>query len=155
MTVKGNSGPSEAAWEHAAKTVIKDSGERQEFSTGSVRDSEKGKGLYAHLSPIALKRLAQHMEAGAEKYNFRNWELGQPLARYLESAIRHLYTYLEGSRDEDHLAAAMWNVHGIIHTEEMIKRGVLPKELDNLPHYYPSRAKDFARAKERKVKEAP
>lgn len=115
--------------------TIKDSGERQEFSTGSVRDSEKGKGWYAHLSPIAIKRLAQHMEAGGQKYSARNWELGQPLVRYLESAIRHLYTYLEGCREEDHLAAAMWNVQSLIHTEEMIRRGVLPKELDNLPSY--------------------
>lgn len=114
---------------------LKDSGERQEFSTGSVRDSEKGKGWFAHLSPIALKRLAQHVENGGRKYGERNWEKGQPLARYLESAIRHAYTYLEGSRDEDHLAAAMWNLQGIIHTEEMIRRGLLPKELDNLPNY--------------------
>lgn len=115
--------------------TIKDSGERQEFSTGSVRDSEKGKGWYAHLSPIALRRLAQHVEAGGAKYGERNWEKGQPLTRYLESAVRHLYTYLEGHRDEDHLAAALWNVHCLIHTEEMILRGGLPQKLNNLPTY--------------------
>lgn len=114
---------------------IKDSGHRQEFSTGSVRDSEEGKGWYAHLSPISLERLAKHMEAGGIKYASRNWEKGQPLARFLESAVRHLYKYLEGHRDEDHLAAAMWNVHGLIHTEEMVRRGRLPAELDNLPNY--------------------
>ena len=43
--------------------------------------------------------------------------------------------YLEGHRDEDHLAAARWNIGGMIHTEEMIGRGLLPGELDDLPCY--------------------
>lgn len=60
-----------------------------------------------------------------------------PLSRFLDSAIRHLYKHLEGHRDEDHLAAAMWNLHGMIHTEEMVGRGLLPAELNDLPNYLP------------------
>lgn len=48
-----------------------------------------------------------------------------------------MYKYLEGYRDEDHLGAAMWNIHSLIHTEEVIDRGILPKELDDLPNYWP------------------
>jgi len=114
---------------------VKDSGERQEFTTGSVRDTQEGKGRYDLMSPIVLKRDAVHLENGAKKYGDRNWEKGQPLCRYLESAVRHIFDYLEGDRSEDHLAAARWNIAGVIHTEEMIKRGILPKELDNLPDY--------------------
>jgi hypothetical protein len=33
------------------------------------------------------------------------------------------------------LAAAAWNLLGAIHTEEMIERDLLPKELDNRPNY--------------------
>ncbi len=69
------------------------------------------------------------------KYGDRNWEKGQQIMRYIDSAIRHLYAYIEGKRDEDHLAAAMWNAAGAIHTEEAIARGLLPKELNNAPSF--------------------
>ena len=114
-------------------TYVKDSGKRQAFKTGSVRDTREGKGRFDLISPIALKRLAQHYENGAKKYGDRNWEKGQPISRYLDSLIRHAYCYLEGHRDEDHLAAMMWNAAGAIHTEEMVERGLLPKELNDLP----------------------
>lgn len=114
---------------------VKDSGKRQEFTTGSRRDTQDGKGRYDLISPISLKRLAMHFENGAKKYGDRNWELGQPLTRYLDSAIRHIYCYLEGKRDEDHAIAGAWNLLALVHTEEMIRRGVLPKELNDLPVY--------------------
>jgi hypothetical protein len=120
--------------ETSYKKVV-DSGKRQSFETGSVRDTNDGKGTFDLLSPIALKRLAQHTQNGMQKYGARNWEKGQNLGRYLDSAVRHIYAYLEGKRDEDHLAAAMWNLQGIIHTEEMIKRGLLPESLNDLPNY--------------------
>jgi len=116
---------------------IKDSGQRQQFETGSQRDTRDGKGRYDLISPVTIRRLAQHFEKGAVKYNPRNWEKGQPLSRYVDSALRHLFDYLEGKRDEDHLAAVMWNAGCAIHTEEMIRRGLLPKELDDLPNYIP------------------
>ena len=112
---------------------VKDSGERQEFATGSVRDTQEGKGRYDLITPIGLRRLAVHYENGAKKYGDRNWEKGQPLARYLESAIRHVYAFLGGARDEDHLSAAAWNILSCIHTEERIRQGLLPSTLDNLP----------------------
>tara|TARA_R110001606_G_scaffold191714_1_gene339649 strand:- start:15 stop:356 length:342 start_codon:yes stop_codon:yes gene_type:complete len=46
-----------------------------------------------------------------------------------------MYKFLEGHRDEDHMAAAMWNIGAVIHVGEMIERGLLPKELDDLPNY--------------------
>ena len=114
---------------------VKDSGKRENFNTGSRRDTRKGKGRYDLISPIVMKRDAQHLENGAVKYGDRNWEKGQPLSRYFDSAIRHMYGYLAGLNDEDHLAAARWNIACIIHTEEMIERGLLPQELNDLPNY--------------------
>jgi hypothetical protein len=114
---------------------VKDSGKRQEFNTGSVRDTIKGKGRFDLISPIALTRLAKHYQNGSKKYGDRNWEKGQPICRFLDSAIRHIYKHLEGHRDEDHLAAGAWNLLAAIHTEEMIERGLLPKELDDRPNY--------------------
>ena len=112
---------------------IKDSGLRRSYVTGSVRDVRAGKGRFDLISPIALRRLAVHLENGARKYDERNWEKGQLLMDYIDSAMRHIVSYVEGYRDEDHMAAALWNIHCFIHTEEMISRGLLPNSLDNQP----------------------
>lgn len=119
-------------------TTLPDNGKRREFQTGSVRDSRAGKGRFDLISPIALKRLAKHYEAGALKYNPRNWEKGQPLMSYIDSAQRHLNEWvlnkLLGIEDvEDHLAAVMWNAAAFMHTKEMIECGHLPAELDDIP----------------------
>lgn len=115
---------------------VKDSGERQSFDTGSVRDTRVGKGRYDLISPLATARLAKHFENGATKYGDRNWEKGQPQDRYLDSAFRHLNKHLEGLKDEDHLAAAVWNISCMIHQEEMVARGRMSKELmSGMPDY--------------------
>jgi hypothetical protein len=114
---------------------VKDSGERRKFGTGAVRDMALGKGRYDLISPLAMKRLAKHYQNGSLKYGDRNWEKGIPLNSYLDSAMRHLFNYLEGLRDEDHLSACLWNVSALIHMEEMIERGLMPKSLNNLPNF--------------------
>lgn len=110
---------------------MKDSGARQEFETGAVRDLREGKGRYDLVSPFALKRLAIVYEKGAKKYADRNWEKGMPHTRYLDSAIRHLNQYLQGDTDEDHLGHAAWNVFAIMHMQET------HPELDDRPNYKP------------------
>ena len=112
--------------------TVNDSGEREEFGTGSLRDTREGKGRYDLISPIGLHRLAQHYENGAKKYGDRNWEKGQPVSRYIDSGIRHFFKYLAGERDEDHLSAAAWNAFGAVHTIEKVSRGELPPELDDV-----------------------
>lgn len=82
-----------------------------------------------------MRRLARRLEKGAIKYDDRDWEKGRPLSGYMNSALGHLYDYLEGDDSEDHLAAAMFQVMGLIHTEEMIRRGKLPKKLNDMPNY--------------------
>jgi hypothetical protein len=111
--------------------------QQQQFDTGSRRGSREGKGRYDLLSPFAERRLALVCERGAQAYHQRNWELGQPLCRYLDSSMRHINQYRTGERDEDHLAQAFWNLMAAIHTEEMILRGRLPEELNDLPDYTP------------------
>lgn len=111
---------------------VLDSGERQEFSTGSVRDTQSGKGRFDLLPFHALTRLAQHFENGAVKYGDNNWRRGQNTRRYMSSAFRHLTKYMLKQKDEDHLAAALWNIACLIETEYMIEIGELPKELDDI-----------------------
>lgn len=115
---------------------LKDSGEREKHSSGAVRDIRLGKGRYDLISPIALKRVAGIYERGAVKYEDRNWEKGMAICRYLDSAIRHIFENLEGLRDEDHLGQAAWNLLAAIHTEEMISRGLMPKEFDDRQNYF-------------------
>lgn len=114
---------------------VKDSGKRESFSTGAVRDTAEGKGRYDLLPAYALHRLARHFENGAVKYGDENWRKGIPLRRFMDSAIRHMLKFLEGHRDEDHAAAAAWNILGLIETQEQIRRGNLPESLNNLPDF--------------------
>lgn len=112
---------------------VKDSGERQDFETGAHRDSSSRKGRYDLIPPYPLRRLAVHFENGAVKYGDRNWEKGIPLGRYMDSAIRHINTFREGDRSEDHLTAATWNLLCYVHTEREIAQGRLPDALNDVP----------------------
>ena len=118
--------------------TLPDTGKRREFDTGSVRDDRTGKGRYDLLSPVAMKRDAILMEKGAIKYNDRNWEKGQPIMSYLDSAKRHMECYtldllMGRESEEDHLAAVRWNIAAMMHMEFMIENGLLPIDLDDRP----------------------
>lgn len=82
------------------------------------------------ISPYALDRIAKWYEAGARKYSDRNWEKGTSYSRCLDSAIRHMNKYRMGMRDEDHLAALVWNLFAYIHYEEL---GMT--QFDDVPKY--------------------
>jgi hypothetical protein len=112
--------------------AVADSGVREGFDTGSQRDSRAGKGRYDLIPPEFMRRLAVHFENGAKKYGDRNWEKGQPVSRYLDSALRHIFNYLHGADSEDHLAAAAWNIAAAITTEERAEAGRLPSELSDI-----------------------
>lgn len=115
---------------------MEDSGKRDVYNGGAVRDKRDGKGRYDLISPIALFRLARVYEDGAKGKGERNWEEGISLGRFVDSAIRHLEQFRAGMRNEDHLAQAAWNIFGKIHTEDQIARGNLPAELNDLPEAY-------------------
>ena len=124
--------------ENWSPSGLKDGGSRKTYSTGAQKeDSSKteGKGAYHLLPTYPIRRLAEIYRKGAQKYSSRNWEKGIPLSRFLDSAKRHLDKYAEGMMDEEHDAQAFWNIAGLIHTAEMIRRGLLPAELDDLPSY--------------------
>lgn len=113
--------------------ILKDSGSRRSFSTGSVRDEAQGKGN-PHLLPFrAINLAALQMERGMKKYGARNWELGQPLSSYFDSGYRHLTKHWMGWYDEPHLDAFVWNALAYAETVERIRLGILPQELDDRP----------------------
>lgn len=108
----------------------KDSGERQEFSSGAKRDTEKGKPRYDLISPQALTRLANLMARGAEKYDEWNWSKGMNMSRLYSSMNRHMIQFYLGDKSEDHLAAVMFNAMAIIHFEETGR-----EDLNDLPKW--------------------
>jgi hypothetical protein len=114
--------------------VIKDSGNRRKFPTGSQRDMAAGKGRLDLLWWHSILEVAKHFENGAIKYNENNWRLGQNLSIYFDSATRHLAKYACGETDEPHDLAAFWNIGCLIETKHRIDKGELPKELDNFPY---------------------
>lgn len=98
--------------------MIKDSGDRTLFKTGAVRDMNKGKGDMVSLPAAAILRVSKHYEAGAQKYGRFNYKKGIPVSSFLDSALRHIFKYLDGWDDEDHLSAAAFNILGAIEMEE-------------------------------------
>lgn len=97
--------------------TIKDSGARESFDSGMVRDTEDGKVDYSLvLDGPMFKRWAAHLTKGAQKYAPRNWMKATGEAeyeRFKRSFLRHAVAYLEGARDEDHAAAMIFNINGM------------------------------------------
>jgi len=175
---------------------VVDSGKRQNFSTGSVRDTDEGKGqphlicgevfdkyldyinsdryeplrkssttraeiehlLFKYGTVVksreenndllfrciegllelegytkGLTRLAIHYFNGSKKYSPNNFRKGQPISRYYDSAMRHLWKLIDKEEDEDHYAALLWNLVAIIQTKLDVKHGYLPKDLNDFP----------------------
>lgn len=96
--------------------VVKDSGEREQFDSGMVRDTEDGKIDYTLvLDGPMFDRWAAHLTKGAVKYEPRNWMKATGEAEWLRfrrSFLRHAFQWLRGDRDEDHAAAIFFNVNG-------------------------------------------
>lgn len=88
-------------------------GEEIKFPSGMNRNTDAGKPNYRLIDIPFLTRLATHMTKGAEIHGRDNWRLAnseEELARFLDSAFRHLMQYLNGEVDEDHASATVFNI---------------------------------------------
>lgn len=112
----------------------KDSGARENFSTGMVRDTQKNKARFDLVWKPLLWRWAELMARGAEKYGANNWMKAatqEELDRFRASAERHLQQYLRGDKDEDHAAAVLFNLAGAEYVEtRMLECSNELKQLD-------------------------
>jgi hypothetical protein len=115
------------------KPQVTKSDNSQVFSTGSRRDKQEGKGLPSLLQLAAMLEVSKVAETGAVHYGRDNWRKGQPLSRFLDSAIRHIVKYVYGWNDEPHIEQAIWNLLSLKETKMMIDMDLLPKELDDVP----------------------
>jgi len=123
--------------------MMHDSGKRQKFDTGAVRDTAEEKSRIDLISPYAQERKGHWLRLGAKKYKERNWEKGIPISRCIASLERHIQDYKKGKTNEDHLAAIAVNAEFIMHYEAMIIKGLLPKELDDMPKYEQQKPKEI------------
>lgn len=96
------------------KYVTKDSGERESYDSGMVRDVQRGKPRFDLIPDDCLYRLANLYARGSEKYGDRNWELAdskEELERFKASAFRHFMAWKSGQdTGEDEAIAAVWNI---------------------------------------------
>lgn len=108
--------------------TVKDSGARESFDSGMVRDTEEGKIDYSLvLDGPMFKRWADHLTKGAKKYAPRNWMKAsgqEEYDRFKRSFLRHAVAYLEGERDEDHAAAMIFNINGMEYVREQVAQEV-------------------------------
>jgi dATP/dGTP diphosphohydrolase len=109
--------------------IVKDSGQRQEFKSGMIRDTgDKPRYLRIFTGPMA-RRWAEHLHKGMKKYpdvkpGVPNWTLASgeaELQRFKESALDHMIKWLHGETDEDHGAAIFFNVNGAEYVKEKIQ----------------------------------
>lgn len=105
--------------------VIKDSGVRQEYSTGMRRDTQEGKPCYSLVfdGPL-MDRLAEHLTKGAVKYGKRNWQLActeEEMERFKDSAARHFRQWMRGDMDEDHFSAVVFNLNAFEYVKERLE----------------------------------
>ncbi len=114
-----------------------DSGQRELFKSGAVRDTQEGKPRFDLIPPLALKRLADLYARGAKKYDEWNWSKvgenpgeGMGFARIYSSGLRHLMQFGMGDDSEDHLSAVAFAVFSIMHFQEMGRT-----DLDDMPKW--------------------
>lgn len=110
--------------------IVKDSGKRQEFTSGMVRDTQEGKTDYTViLDGPMLDRWAVHLTKAKLKYpdikpGVANWTLAageEELQRFKKSAMRHFMQWIHGDVDEDHAAALYFNINGYEYTKTKLK----------------------------------
>lgn len=105
--------------------TIKDSGQRQEFSSGMVRDVSTDKVDFSLvLDGPMFERWANHLTKGAKKYAKRNWmkaSSAEERERFRESALRHFIQWYRGDLDEDHASAVYFNINGYEYVTAQMK----------------------------------
>ena len=106
------------------KFITKDSGKRVEFESGMRRDTQEGKPRYDLIELDFLKRWAELMSRGAEKYGENNWRKAnseEELQRFRASGFRHFIQWLNGETDEDHGAAVAFNIAAADYIKRKLK----------------------------------
>ena len=98
------------------------------YDSGVIRGTTADKINYSLVAdgPM-LTRLAVHMTRHATAHGgSRNWMNGRTVEdreRFRESAFRHFMQWYYGMDDEDHAAAALFNINGAEYVNERLREG--------------------------------
>lgn len=115
------------------KFVVKDSGKREEFTSGMVRDTADNKTDFSlPLNGPMFERWAAHLTKGAKKYpdvttGSPNWMLAsgdEELVRFRKSAMRHFIQWYYGQTDEDHASAVFFNINGAEYVKDKLDKKI-------------------------------
>lgn len=109
----------------------------RQFDTGATRDTDEGKLHFKGvLSPLALNRFATYMEkhriqADGSVRDPDNWKKGIPLDTYMDSLLRHVFELwadweTKKFLPDEVLCAIFFNIQGLLHESEKLKREPLP-----------------------------
>lgn len=76
--------------------------------TVNEEGGKQSKVLYRFdlADPVAMFEMTRVLQEGAEKYGDDNWRL-IPVNDHLNHMLIHVYAYLAGDRQDDHLAHAL------------------------------------------------
>ena len=99
-------GPGQDFWfadREVEKVIVNDSSDIVTNSRGGKQSRVSGR--YDLMPPKALRRVAEVLATGAEKYGEWNW-LKIDEKDHVNHAINHSYLHLDGDTTEDHLANA-------------------------------------------------
>lgn len=109
--------------------------EMKSFASGAIREDKTGKGRHDLLPFCALNRLAKHFQKSLKDHPAYNWQRGIPMSSFMDSAIRHLFNYMDGQNDEDHLCSAAWNILCAMWTEEKLPQMQdIPSRINKIIH---------------------
>lgn len=103
---------------------VKDGGARESYASGMVREPvAEDKPLYTLVPTFLWRRLAMHMTRSLKKYPRDNWMLANSTEEWLrmrDSAFRHFISWIDGEQDEDHAAAAIFNIMAAEYVKEKV-----------------------------------
>ena len=90
-----------------SKVIHGDGGSIEEYEGGGKRGVVAER--YDLVPPIGIQQVAVAMAEGAARYGDLNWH-GLPISNCTNHALKHIYQWIDGNRDEDHLGHAAANL---------------------------------------------
>ena len=87
------------------------------YSSGAARSHITER--YDLLPTAGVRRAAEAMGHGAERFGEHNWMKGMPIGHVLNHALAHIFNHLQGDRTDDHLGHAVANLMMACHFDEV------------------------------------
>lgn len=113
--------------------TLHDSGEREKFGKGGVRDTARGKIRFSLVPWGLLRRVAEIFTLGAAKYDDYNWQRGIPISRSIDSFWRHYDKWIREVEDgEDHGAMMIVNIMFMVWTYDAARKGYIDQNFNDL-----------------------